>query len=270
MRILDQLIKIPGFLGAWRKFPLGSVDTRVHYDVWSRPHYAYGLHAAADLAAALGIKEIAAIEFGVAGGRGLLALEDAAEQIEKASGVSIKIMGFDAGVGMPDPLDYRDLPHVWGKGFYEMDVPALKKRLRRAELILGDVGESVRALVRGRTTPPIGFISFDLDYYSSTKKAFEILDVPAEFRLPRIFAYFDDILWPERACHNPYTGELLAINEFNCDHKMMKICQIPHLRWMRPRAAAWNEQIYVVHDFEHPLYTRNITAEGADARQLRL
>jgi hypothetical protein len=32
----------------------------------------------------------------------------------------------------------------------------------------------------------------------------------------------------------------------------------------------WNDQIYVHHDFEHPLYCRNITPDGESERQLPL
>jgi hypothetical protein len=62
-------------------------------------------------------------------------------------------------------------------------------------------------------------------------------------------------------------GEHLAIAEFNSEHTMQKIAKIPHLGWMRPRPAAWNEQMYVMHDFTHPEYTRNITPQGDRHRQ---
>jgi hypothetical protein len=67
-RILALLTKIPGARGLWRRFPFGSVETRVRYGVFDRPHYAYGVYAAADLARRLGLNTISAIELGVAGG----------------------------------------------------------------------------------------------------------------------------------------------------------------------------------------------------------
>ena len=39
---------------------------------------------------------------------------------------------------------------------------------------------------------------------------------------------------------------------------------------MRERARAWNEQIYVLHDFEPARYSRNITPAGVEYRQLEL
>src|SRR3979490_2955462 len=133
MDLLRQLTRIPGARGLWRRYPVGSVPDRVRFGIWDRPHYAYGVNFAANLAKNLGLKAISVIEFGVAGGRGLLALEDAAERIGNHYGVDIRIWGFDAAVGMPRPADYRDLAHVWGEGDYVMDVEALKSRLRFAE-----------------------------------------------------------------------------------------------------------------------------------------
>ena len=44
-----------------------------------------------------------------------------AVQIEKDVGVGNDVVGFDTGEGMPAASDYRDLPHIWSKGFYKMD-----------------------------------------------------------------------------------------------------------------------------------------------------
>ena len=73
---------------------------------------------------------------------------------------------------MPAPCGYRDLPHVWDKGFYKMNVSELKDQLLPdTELILGDIGETVPAWIPKAS---IGFIAFDLDYYSSTRTAFRM------------------------------------------------------------------------------------------------
>jgi hypothetical protein len=45
---------------------------------------------------------------------------------------------------------------------------------------------------------------------------------------------------------------------------------VVNLRWARARSRAWNGQMYVLHDFEHPLYCKNITPPGAEYRQLAL
>lgn len=250
----------------WRRFPVGSVKTRVRFGVFDRPHYAYGVYCAADLASRLGLDAISVIEFGVAGGRGLVALENTAGEIGRQLGIRIHVVGFDSGQGMPKPADYRDLPHVWDQGFYQMDVPKLQARLSPStDLVLGPIDATVPAW-----TPKaaIGFVAFDLDYYSSTKNALQLFErAGAAHRLPRVYCYFDDLLWPEHACHNEYTGELCAIREFNEEHKDKKICPIHLLRYTRPYHDAWNEQMYVLHDFNHPLYCRNLTPRGEDARQ---
>jgi hypothetical protein len=262
------LARIPGARRVWLKLPVGGVDLRTEHDIWTRPAYAFGLYAAAELALQLRISAISAIEFGVAGGDGLVMLEQIAAQIGPRFGVKISVYGFDTGTGMPPPRDYRDLPHVWGPGFYKMDESRLRARLRHAELILGDVHQTVPAFLSRANPAPVGFVSFDLDYYSSTKGAFRIFGGSPATRLPRVLSYFDDTIWPLRAYYNEYTGELRAIHEFNAENMDQKICKIHALSWVRAHAAAWNEQMYVCHDFAHPLYTRLITPEGAEFRQL--
>jgi hypothetical protein len=265
--MLRHLTRIPGVRRWWSKVPIGSPELRTEHDIWSRPAYAYGIHAAATLAKQLGLPRISVLELGVAGGNGLVAMEEIAGEISRHIGVEICVIGCDGGAGMPPPRDYRDLPHVWREGFYSMDVDKLRKRLRRAELVLGPIGETLPALVKRRDLPPIGFVAFDLDYYSSTRDAFALFDGAAATHLPRVFCYFDDVVWPERACHNEFTGELCAIREFNDENATRKIAKLANLSWMRAHPAPWNEQIYVFHDFDHPQYGQLITQDGAEHRQ---
>jgi hypothetical protein len=56
---------------------------------------------AADQARREGHTVIAVIEFGVAEGRGLLALEAHAAAVERVTGIRIHVYGFDSGGGMP-------------------------------------------------------------------------------------------------------------------------------------------------------------------------
>lgn len=268
-RILTRLTRIPGVRTLWNRVPLGPVDLRVRFGVFSRPHYAYGVYHAADLAKRLGLPSISVIELGVAGGRGLLALESIAEVIGDDLGVAIHVAGFDTGHGMPHPVDYRDLPHVWGTGFYAMDEEKLRARLSpKTELVIGDVADMVG---RWTTPAPIGFVAFDLDYYSSTKAALSLFE-PAEERphLPRVYCYFDDTIEPERACHNEYTGELCAIREFNETHSSLKVCPIHMLHHTLPHRDPWSDAMYVLHDFHHPLYCKNITTRDEASTQLHI
>ena len=256
-RVLRWITVLPEVVALWRRVPIGSVAVRTRYGAWPRPHYAYGVFHAAQQAKLLGLGEISVIEFGVAGGNGLLALQSLARDISHHFGIRISVFGFDTGQGMPVATDYRDLPYVWGSGFYKMDQDRLKAQLRPdTHLILGDVTQTVRQVLE--TSPAIGFISFDLDYYHSTKGALTAFDLPHSTRLPRVYCYFDDILFPEYACHNPSTGELCAIREFNEERTNVKLHPLHLLRWMRPHAEPWNDQIYVLHDFQHPLYSVNL------------
>jgi hypothetical protein len=266
-RVLTLLIRMPGGQSLWQKVPLGSVSTRVRYGIWNRPHYAYGVYAAANLAKQLGKPGVTVIEFGVAGGSGLIALQELAKTMSAELDLPIWVVGFDTGQGMPDPIDFRDLPHVWNTGFYSMDVDRLRAQLSGTQLLLGDVGDTVSEFLSNSIRFPIGFIAFDLDYYSSTTKAFRVFEGLPETRLPRVYCYFDDITWPERACHNEYTGELGAIRDFNARSYEKKICPIHLFRNTRPQPETWNDQFYVLHDFSHPSYCTNITPSGDRFRQ---
>src|SRR6185436_5549281 len=110
------------------------------------------------------------------------------------TGVDIDVYGFDMGSGLSSPRDYRDMPFIWTEGNYRMDIPALNKRLKRAKLVLGDVEQTVTTFAKAFSPAPIGFISWDLDYYSSTKNAMKLLDAPHQYFMPRTICYFDDIV----------------------------------------------------------------------------
>jgi len=258
-RLVRRVSAVPGARSLWRAFPAGPLALRVEYGISARPHYLYGLYNAASLAKQLGLPAISAIEFGVAGGRGLLAMEAIAGEVSRNLGVQIKIYGFDGGTGMPPPVDYRDVAHVWDQGFYKMDQEALKARLQNASLVIGEVHKTVPGFLANSDAPPIGFVAFDLDYYSSTRAALQVLEGPAGSHLPRTYCYFDDLLWPEIACHNEYIGELAAIRDFNLEHEALKVCPINMFSYMHNYRAPWHEQMYVFHDFHHPLYCVNIT-----------
>src|SRR5262245_56689938 len=69
----------------------------------------------------------------------------------------------------------------------------------------------------------------DLDFYSSTKAALGLFEADEKYILPRVFNYFDDIVGSEIELYNDFTGERLAINEFNAAHAQMKLCPAYHL-----------------------------------------
>jgi hypothetical protein len=222
------------------------------------------------LAARLKIPRITVIEMGVAGGRGLVALEQASIQIEKAIGVLIDVVGFDSGEGLPAPLDYRDLPHMWGEGFYKMEPDKLQAKLSRANLVLGNVHESIPDWLQKKQQSPIGFVSFDLDYYSSTKTALQIFTDSESNHLPRVHCYFDDLAGNDLVCMNELVGEHLAIKEFNQQYPERKICKIEQLRLNRPRWERWQERMYCFHNFSHSTYNTLITPQTTSHSQMPL
>lgn len=237
------------------------LETRLALDLFPRPNYAYGVYRAALQARALGIRELSALEFGVGRGEGLLALEAVAAEIDMHTGVRIAAYGFDLGEGLPAPHDYRDLAYLYAPGYYHMDVATLRSRLQRSELILGNVAETVPAFLQ-RKPPPIGFVAFDLDYYSSTVAALQVFESRQERYLPRVLCYFDDIA-NEEALQTEYTGELLAVGEFNTQHPRVKIDRITGFEYSRLIRDVWNIKMYVCHFFDHPHYNTHIVKEAA-------
>jgi hypothetical protein len=244
-----------------RRFNFLPYRAKLDYNVIERPHYGHCLFQAALLAKKLGHTSFSAVEFGVAGGNGLVALEAHAEHVKRETGVDVAIYGFDTGRGMPPPRDYRDLPYLWQPGYFQMDVEKLKKRLTRAKLVLGPVEETVSEFCHSERPPPIGFIAFDLDYYSSTVAAFEIFEQESAHLLPRVVCYFDDMVGDVDWAYNEFTGELLAIKEFNEAHKDIKLAPVQGLRFFGQKLPQlWHEQIFVAHLFKHADYCRPISA----------
>jgi hypothetical protein len=187
-------------LAALIEAAVGGFRAKVAWDLVTRPHYAYGLLEAADQARQAGLDSCTAVEFGVAGGEGLLNLCVLAERVNAATGVKVRIAGFDTGQGMPPPVDWRDHPEQFGAGDFPMDRERLSGRLPpNCRLILGPVDETVPEFLGGALTPsaPLSFVAFDLDYYSSTKRAL-VLPAdpdPAKYLFLPIL-YFDDIVLP--------------------------------------------------------------------------
>jgi hypothetical protein len=233
------------------------------------PYYRHGVTLAAKEGKALGLSAISVIELGVAGGSGLVNLEETAASVSAAVGIDIQVVGFDLGSGMPHATDYRDLPYIWQPGFYKMDVPLLQARLTVAQLVLGDVAETIPDWVAS-APPPVGFVAFDLDYYSSTKVAFDgLLTAGPDRLLPRTICYFDDIIGFEDELLCEYVGELLAIREFNDEHEMRKIAKINGFRYkIPPTHRRWPDQMFALHIFDHPDYTKYIYPDAS--RQLEL
>jgi len=218
-----------------------------------KPQYIWGVLQGASLAKSLHIPRVSVIEFGVAGGGGLVALQTIAARVEALCKVAIDVYGFDTGHGLPKPQDWRDLPNLYAEGHFPMDPDALRAQLKTARLILGPVAETVPSFVASRPAP-VAFVSIDLDLYTSTVHALKVFEAEGLLLLPRVLCYFDDILG---FTFSEFTGERLAMSEFNAKHCLRKIAPIYGLKYFLDEAVRnqwWTESMYIAHLFDHELY----------------
>lgn len=233
----------------------GSFRRKVDFDLVLRPQYAFPILRAADLANEWGYKRLTLLEFGVAGGAGLLNICRIADEVTKTTGVSFRIVGFDTGAGMPEPVDYRDLPEAFAAGDFPMDAERLRAALpANCELILGPITETLPAFLESvDASAPIGFASIDVDYYSSAKDALAVFSDSPEKYLPLVPIYLDDV---GDITVNPWVGEWLAVNEFNDENAMRKIAPWNMLRARRIcKNAKWIEHIFSLHVHDHEVRT---------------
>jgi hypothetical protein len=218
-----------------------------------RPYYAWGALQGVNLARVLEVNRVSFIEFGVAGGNGLIALENIAQKLQAIFDIEIDTYGFDAVGGMPKSRDHRDLPNLWREGHYPMNEEKLRQRLKKTKLMLGLVEETVPQFISSQPAP-IAFIAFDLCFYSSTTNAFQMFEADQSILLPRVHCFFRNILGRTFGDHN---GERLAIADFNASHEMRKISEIYGLQYYLASHSArqrWMEQVYMAHIFDHELY----------------
>ena len=93
--------------------------------------------------------------------------------------------------------------------------------------------------------------------YSSTKIALSMLKADTKFFLPRVYCYFDDTIGAEIELYNDFTGERLAINEFNSQNENIKLSAPYHL--LAEANEIWHHQIWICHFFKHKKYNSFIS-----------
>jgi hypothetical protein len=279
----DLRLRYPSALLAARRRAAdhGSFRERVRFDLVDRAQHGFGLLAAADLAKFVGVQSITAIEFGVADGAGLRNLAEVAAAVTTETSVTIHIVGFDSGVGLSTPADYRDHPEIWSGGDFTGPGPAaLRDHVpAEVELVLGPVSDTVPGFVESPHTGPVGFVSFDLDLYSSTRDALALFTTAAESLLPVVISYFDDVSGGVTRIGSLFrteaAGQLLAIQEFNNQQRLRRIDPIRVLRHRRPLdREPWLDRMYGLHVLDHPFRNQSRTraamsmAEHAAASEL--
>ena len=233
-------------------FLFGSYRKKIAYDLIPRQSYACGIDLACRTAQRFGVKKLAIIEFGVAGGGGLLNMVSITDRFRKETDIEFKVVGFDTGTGMPPPIDFRDHPEQYQEGDFPMysQEKLIASLPSNAKLYIGVVGERLNTFFNELPSDyKIGFISIDVDYYSSTKQALEVLKSDADKYLPFVPMYFDDV---NDMSHNEYCGELLAIKEFNQDtNEMRKITKLSQLKiWRFFKHSFWLDRMYMAHIFD--------------------
>jgi hypothetical protein len=231
---------------------VGTVRAKVAFDVLVRQQHAYGLLHAADLARSRGIGSVTVVELGVGSGTGLLNLCELSALVSRATGIRFELAGFDSGSGMPPPRDYRDHPELYKAGWFPMDRTQLAAALPpNAELIIGDLNDTIDTFVSSlRPDAPLGFVTLDVDFYSSSVAALRLFSGEPDHYFPYVPMYVDDLHLPT---HSKYAGELLAITEFNEAHEHRKIEPDRILAYNRVfKNAEWLAHMFKLHVFDHP------------------
>ena len=126
-----------------------------------------------------------------------------------------------------------------------------------SKLIIGDIKSTSKDFFLKSNPAPIGAIVYDFDFYSSTKVAMSMLKADSKFFLPRIYYYFDDVIGSETELYNDFTGERLAINEFNAENNDIKLS--PAYHHLAQATEVWHHQIWVYHLFKHEHYNSFIS-----------
>jgi hypothetical protein len=254
-RILNERLAEPLHMNLLSLFValFGSYRSKIAHDLVVRPNNAYAIMHCAEYARAVGIKTVSLLEFGVAAGAGLLNMAKIAANVSRETGVNFKLYGFDTGQGMPPPNDYRDHPDLYREADFPMEVEKLRGVLpSNVQLLIGNVSETVAGFLATLSNDePIGYVVFDLDYYSSTVDALRVLkDADPKKYLPVTCAHMDDI---HHERHNSWCGELLAIDEFNREQPLRKIEHHAFLAQSRLfRRASWIPQMFYLHVLDHP------------------
>ena len=119
----------------------GSFAIKQHFDLISRPQYAYGMLRAAILAKKLGKRSTTVCEFGVWNGDGLAKMVKIAGGITKEYGIHFNIVGFESGEGLAPSLTHKDHPEIWAPGvFTPTSIHALEQRFQgKANLKIGKI-----------------------------------------------------------------------------------------------------------------------------------
>lgn len=225
-----------------------------------RPHYETILLESVLEAKKIGYKQVSILELGVAGGNGIISLENYKKKIEKLTNVKINIFGFDYGEGLPNTNNKFDLPFFWSSGEYKINKEILSKKIN-SEVFFGDIKDTFKRFIKSNPAP-ISTIFFDLDYYTSTINFLNQIPENKNFFCPRVYCYFDDV-FSNYHYINEHNGELMAIKEFNNNNKDIKIGK-SLANSSDFRFPVGNDKLFMLHNFTHRDYFKNLNYDKSD------
>ena len=230
----------------------GNYKLKIFFDLILRQHNAYSILKCAEDAKKMNLSTVTLIEFGVASGSGLVNMATIAKKVSKITNIKFNIFGFDTGTGLPAPKNLKDYPNAFQEGDYPIDIQRLKRILPdNVELVLGDVKETVVSFIK-KISPeaPIGYIVLDLDYYSSSFGALQVLTHDSDKYLPTVHLYADDI---DEFGHSQFCGEEAAIENFNGKNELRKIEKNIFLKHGRLfKKAKWLDKMFKISILDHP------------------
>ena len=233
----------------------------VRRGVLPRPNYALCILLAAQQAKELGYKSFKILEFGCNNFDGIVDIEHFVNDIKEFLDIDCEIFGFTLKTGLPKyNVNPYDRLYRWSPGEMGLINNDNYKNIKSAKIYFGDVKKTVlefkKKYKKTFKDSPIGFCIFDLDYYTSTKSALNILNMNPNFYLPRTHLYFDDHSWSSL-----YEGERKAVMEFNKKNKnkisdIGELAEILSIYWFK-----WiflGKRIQVINFNKHKKFNKRV------------
>ena len=230
----------------------------IKYGVLPRPNYALGILMAAHQAKELNYKKISIIELGCWNFEGLIDIENYINDIKKLIDIDFSVYGFELGSGhIKEETDPRNRLYELSGGDYAFKKEENIKKLKFSRLILGDVKETVPKFLEEKhlDNAPLGFVIFDLGFYTSAKDALNLLKSKSKRYLPRTIIYSDNNYF---VLENE--ADKLAFAEFN-NERGKTISPIGELA--EQLSISWNKWIFlgkrmfILSDLKHEKYNIN-------------
>ena len=230
----------------------------IKYGVLPRPNYALGILMAAHQAKELNYKKISIIELGCWNFEGLIDIENYINDIKKFIDIDFSVYGFELGSGhIKEETDPRNRLYELSGGDYAFKKEENIKKLKFSRLILGDVKETVPKFLEEKhlDNAPLGFVIFDLGFYTSAKDALNLLKSKSKRYLPRTIIYSDNNYF---VLENE--ADKLAFAEFN-NEGGKTISPIGELA--EQLSISWNKWIFlgkrmfILSDLKHEKYNIN-------------